>query len=101
MEHAFNNAITPMSEEQNNDDLPFVKLHATLCFLMTQFLSHQCPKLSQFIVRHLSLMIEHPEVADSVDSRTLYLQLQQHWQNITGSLLEQRKAVAANRKTIH
>lgn len=101
MEHTLNNGITPINKEQNSDELSFVKLHATLCFLMTKFHYHQCPQSAQFIVRHISLMIEHPDVADLANSRTLYLQLQQQWQNITGSLLEQRKVAGTNRKTIH
>lgn len=101
MQYVLNNGITPNNETQNAEDASLVKLHAKLCFLMTQFLSHECPKLSQFIVRHLSLMIEHPEVADSTDCRTVYLQLQQHWQNITSSLLEQRKTMLTAHKTIH
>ena len=102
MEYPLNNSITtPMNEEQNNDELSFVKLHATVCFLITKFHYHQCPKLAQFIVRHISLMVEHPAVADLADCRTLYLQLLQQWQNITGSLLESRKVVAINRKIIH
>jgi hypothetical protein len=95
-----NNCTTP-SEEKNTDDLSFVKLHSTLCFLMTKFQSHQCPQLGQFIIRHISLMIEHPNVADIANCRTLYLQLLQQWQNITGSLLEQRKTVTTVKKIIH
>lgn len=90
-----------LSSEEQNIDTSFVKLHSTLCFLMTKFYHHQCPQLAQFIVRHISLMIEHPNVADVANCRTLYLQLLQQWQNITGSLLEQRKIVATTKKIIH
>lgn len=100
MEQQLINYTSP-SEEKNADDVSFIKLHSTLCFLMTKFHSHQCPQLSQFIVRHISLMIEHPDVTDIADCRTLYLQLLQQWQNITGVLLEQRKKLAANKQTVH
>lgn len=101
MQHLRNNDITPSNDTQTGEDLSLVKLHATLCVLMTQFLSHQCPKLSQFIVRHLSMMITHPEVSSSTDCRAMYLQLQQHWQKITESLLEQRTMFAIHGKSIH
>jgi hypothetical protein len=68
---------------------------------MTQFLSHEFPRLSQFIVRHLSLMIAHPEVSHSPDCRTMYLRLQQHWQKIAESLLEKRTMSAAHGKILH
>lgn len=100
MQH-LNHELTVSHSNSTNGELSLVKLHATLSFLMTQFLSHQCPKLSQFIVRHLSLMIEHPAVSELTDSRTMYLQLQQHWQKITESLLAQRKMLAIPAKTIH
>jgi len=65
---------TPI-KEKNIDDLPFVKLHSTLCFLMRRFHKDQCPKLGHFIVNHIRLVIEHPDVINSPDCRTLYIQL--------------------------
>ncbi len=100
MERQLINSIAP-NEEKNTDDLSFIKLHSTLCFLITKFHSHQCPQLAQFIVRHISLLVEHPNVTETENCRTLYLQLMQQWQDITGSLLEQRKKLATNRKTLH
>ena len=78
--------VTHMKEEKT-DNLSFVKLHSTLCFLMAQFHKDQCPKLSHFIVSHFRLVIEHPDVVDSPSCRTLYIQLLQQWQNITIALL--------------
>ena len=82
------NTCSTLSEGTNTDDLSFVKLHSTLCFLMTQFHQHQSPKLAQFIVSHIRLVIEHPDVAALDNCRYHYLQLLQQWQNITLSLLE-------------
>ncbi|MDO9212812.1 MAG: hypothetical protein Q7U23_03135 [Methylococcales bacterium] len=90
-----------LSEENNTDKASFIKLNSTLCFLMTKFNSHQCPQLSQFIVKHIALLVEHPDVASSANCQTLYLQLLQQWQSITTSLLEQRKSFALNKKHIH
>jgi hypothetical protein len=86
---------------QNGEELSFVKLHATLCFLMTKFQHHQCPQLAQFIVKHIALMIEHPEVAHLAECRTLYLQLMEQWQHITSTLLEQRTPIYQQSKIIH
>ena len=88
-------------KEQKNHDLSFVKLHSTLCFLMTRFHKDQCPKLAYFIVSHIRLVIEHPDLADSPDCKILYLQLLQQWQNINAALLEQRRNFPAESKNIH
>ena len=96
-----NNIATPIEEKNSDDYLSFVKLHSTLCFLMTQFHKQHCPKLAHFIVRHIRLVIEHPDVVDSCNSKTLYLQLLQEWQSITAALLEQRRNLAAESKNIH
>lgn len=95
------NSIATLIKEKKNDDLSFVKLHSTLCFLMTRFHKDQCPKLAHFIFSHIRLVIEHPVVADSPDCRTLYLQLLQQWQNISATLLEQRTNISKDRKTAH
>lgn len=94
-----NSIATPMKEKKT-DDLSFVKLHSTFCFLMTRFHKDQCPKLAHFIVSHIRLVLEHPDVADSPDCRTLYLQLLQQWQNITAVLLEQRRNPATEGRNI-
>ena len=100
MEQNLNNITTPV-KEKNTDELSFVKLHSTLCFLMTRFHKDQCPKLAHFIVSHIRLVIEHPDVINSPNCKTLYLQLLQQWQNITEVLLEQRRNLAAGSKNIH
>jgi hypothetical protein len=70
---------------------------------MTQFHKDQCPKLAHFIVSHIRMVIEHPDVADSPACRTLYLQLLQEWQNITVVLLKQKQNLAtkSKNKNIH
>jgi hypothetical protein len=100
MEQNLNNIATPV-KKQNTDELSFIKLHSTLCFLMTRFHKDQCPKLAHFIVNHIHLVIEHPDVINSPNCKTLHLQLLQQWQNITEVLLEQRRNLAIGSKNIH
>ncbi|MGZ8947699.1 MAG: hypothetical protein ACXW1W_20025 [Methylococcaceae bacterium] len=100
MELNLDSIATPIKEKKS-DDLSFVKLHSTLCFLMTQFHKDQCPKLAHFIVSHIRLVIEHPDVVDSPNCRTLYLGLLQQWQNITAALLEQRRILSTDGKITH
>jgi len=100
VEQNLNDIATPV-KEKNFDHLSFVKLHSTLCFLMTQFQKDQCPKLAHFIVSHIRLVIEHPDLVNSSNCKTLYLQLLQQWQNISDVLLEQRRSPAAGSKNIH
>ncbi|MDD5411891.1 MAG: hypothetical protein PHF31_10845 [Methylobacter sp.] len=94
-------SIVTLIKEKKTDDLSFVKLHSTLCFLMTRFHKNQCPKLAHFIVSHIRLVIEHPDVVDSPNCRTLYLGLLQQWQNITAALLEQRTSISKDGKITH
>jgi hypothetical protein len=94
-------SIATLIKEKKADDLSFVKLHSTLCFLMTRFHKDQCPKLAHFIVSHIRLVIEHPDVVDSPNCRTLYLGLLQQWQNITAALLEQRRILSKDGKITH
>jgi hypothetical protein len=94
-------SIATLIKEKKTDDLSFVKLHSTLCFLMTRFHKDQCPKLAHFIVSHIRLVIEHPDVVDSPNCKTLYLGLLQQWQNITAALLEQRRNLSKNGKITH
>jgi len=94
-------SIATLIKEKKTDDLSFVKLHSTLCFLMTRFHKDQCPKLAHFIVSHIRLVIEHPDVVDSPNCRTLYLGLLQQWQNITAALLEQRRILSKDGKITH
>ncbi len=94
-------SLATLIKEKKTDDLSFVKLHSTLCFLMTRFHKHQCPKLAHFIVSHIRLVIEHPDVVDSPNCRTLYLGLLQQWQNITATMLEQRRILSKDGKITH
>jgi hypothetical protein len=91
---------TPVTETKT-DELSFVKLHSTLCFLMTRFHKEQSPQLAQFIVRHMHLVIDHPDVIDSDSARNLYLGLLQQWQHITTILLERRTSISKNGKVTH
>lgn len=94
-------SLATLIKEKKTNDLSFVKLHSTLCFLMTRFHKDQCPKLAQFIVSHIRLVIEHPDVIDSPHCRTLYLGLLKQWQNITTTLLRQRTNIAKDGKITH
>jgi hypothetical protein len=94
-------SLATLIKEKKTDDLSFVKLHSTLCFLMTRFHKDQCPKLAHFIVSHICLVLEHPDVVDSPNCRTLYLGLLQQWQNITATLLEQRRILSKDGKIPH
>jgi hypothetical protein len=100
MEQNLNSTSTP-NKEESTDDLSFVKLHSILCFLMTRFHKEQCPKLAHLIVSHIRLVIEHTDVVDSHNCRTLYLGLLQQWQNITVALLEQRRILLKDGKITH
>jgi hypothetical protein len=94
-------SLATLIKEKKTDDLSFVKLHSTLCFLMTRFHKDQCPKLAHFIVSHIRLVIEHPDVVDSPNCRTLYLGLLQQWQNIAAALLEQKRTLSKDGKITH
>lgn len=100
MEPHLNNSTTLITG-QHIDELSMVKLHSTLSFLMTQFYGDQSPKLSQFIVSHIRLVVEHPQVADCPSSRAIYLGLIKQWQNITDNLLQQRNKVSIAGKVSH
>lgn len=94
-------SFTTLIKEQKADALLLLKLHSTLCFLMTRFHTDQCPKLAQFIVRHLGLVIDHPEVVDSPECQKLYIGLQQQWQSITAALLEPKQAISRTNSITH
>jgi hypothetical protein len=100
MNHDSNSTAMP-SLGKNNDEMSLSKLHSMACVLMTKFHYHQCPKLAQFIVRHLHLLLEQPEIKNDVNSRTLYLQLLEQWQKITAALLEQTQQKDAPKTIIH
>lgn len=69
------------------------QIHAATCLLMTQFINgHHNPKLAHLIVQQLGRLLSHPEVAHSASSRDMYLQLLEHWQTVTGLLLERKAA---------
>jgi hypothetical protein len=69
------------------------QIHAATCLLMTQFINgHHNPKLAHLIVQQLSRLLSHPELEHSASSRDMYLQLLEHWQTVTGLLLERKAA---------
>jgi hypothetical protein len=87
--------------EINNADLSFVKLHSNLAFLMTRFHQHQCPKLAHIIVKHIFLLLEHPDLANFPHCRSIYLQQIPEWQKITLSLFINKGAVPQDGKITH
>lgn len=95
------NGLAALIKENKTDDISFVKLHSTLCFLITRFVKDKRPQLAYFIVRHIRLVIEHPDVVGSPDCRRLYIQLLEQWQLITAMMLEQRRSLEENQKTTH
>jgi hypothetical protein len=95
------NSTSTLVKEKNRDDFSFVKLHSMLSFLMTRFHKDQCPKLAHFIVMHISMVTEHPDVVESPDCKTMYQHLLQEWQKITDALLEQRRNLVSESKNIH
>ncbi|AMK75217.1 MULTISPECIES: hypothetical protein [Methylomonas] len=69
------------------------QIHAATCLLMTQFINgHHTPKLAHLIVQQLGRLLSHPELEHSASSRDMYLQLLEHWQTVTGLLLERKAA---------
>lgn len=67
-------------------------LHAATCLLMTRFINgYQCPKLAHVIVHHLQKLLAHPATQENADSREMYLQLLEYWQNVSSSLIEQKQ----------
>ncbi|MBD9357123.1 hypothetical protein [Methylomonas albis] len=69
------------------------QIHAATCLLMTQFINgHHNPKLAHLIVQQLGRLLSHPELEHSASSRDMYLQLLEHWQTVTGLLLERKAA---------
>lgn len=101
MNHDRHPAAAPTN--QHSEELSLAKLHVMACVLMTKFHAQQCPQLAQFIVKHLNLLLEQPEINADPNSRMLYLQLLNQWQSITASLLEQRRQSSAQveKTTIH
>ncbi len=77
------------------------QLHAATCLLMTRFINgYQCPKLAHVIVQQLQKLLAHPETRDNDDSRQMYLQLLEHWQNVSSSLVK-RNPSERQFRTIH
>lgn len=90
---AFTVIEATMSELQNSSksgDLS--RLHASTCLSMTHFINgHHCPKLAQQIVHQLHRLLSHPELHHQPESREMYLEMLDYWQNITRRLLAQHK----------
>lgn len=81
------NCIVPIRRHE------LTQLHATACLLMTRFINgHHCPKLAHLIIQQLGHLLAHPELEKIPASRAMYQQLLEHWQNVTGLLLEQKSA---------
>lgn len=68
------------------------QLHAATCLMMTRFINgHHCPKLAHMIVHQLQRLLAHPVTRETPGSRDMYLQLLEHWQSVSSSLLEQNQ----------
>ena len=67
----------------------FYGLETAVCYLMTRFMRHPCPRFGGAIVHHLRLLAEHPNVQDESESSEVYGGLLQEWQWITTELLQQ------------
>lgn len=67
----------------------FYGLEATVCYLMTRFMTHPCFHTARAIVHHLRLLTEQPEVQDEAECNNVYEKLLEEWQVIT-SVLSQR-----------
>lgn len=68
------------------------QLHAATCLLMTRFINgYHCPKLAHVIVHQLQKLLVHPATQKNEDSREMYRQLLEHWQNVSSSLVEEKQ----------
>lgn len=74
----------------NNPQVAFYGLETTVCYLMTRFMTHPCPRIARTIVHHLHLLTEHPEAQDEAESHKVYGGLLEEWQAITLTLSQQR-----------
>lgn len=72
------------------------QLHAGACMMMTRFvIGPHCPKLAHVIVHQLQKLLAHPITQESPDSRAMYSQLLEHWQNVSNALLAQKQTSQA------
>jgi hypothetical protein len=79
------NCTVPLQQHE------LTQLHTTTCLLMTRFINGQhCPKLANLIVQQLLNLLAHPDLEKAPANGTMYQQLLEHWQNISGVLLEQK-----------
>lgn len=68
-------------------------LHLTTCTLMTSFINgHHCPKLAHLIVHQLGQLLSFSRSLQITTNQEMYVQLLEHWQNVTQQLLEQQFA---------
>lgn len=80
------------------DTLEISQLHAATCLLMTRFINgYQCPKLAHVIVHQLQKLLTHPATHENEDSREMYRQLLEHWQNVSSSLIAQKRIEGKSR----
>lgn len=80
------------AEANQMSTLDMSQLHNATCLLMTRFINgYHCPKLAHVIVHQLQKLLVHPATQQNADSREMYMQLLEHWQNVSSSLIEQKK----------
>ncbi|ADE13920.1 hypothetical protein Nhal_0740 [Nitrosococcus halophilus Nc 4] len=81
-----NSMPNKMPLRKTSPQVAFYGLEATVCYLMTRFMTHPCSQTARAIVHHLQLLAEHPEVQDEAESDKVYGKLLEEWQVITLSL---------------
>ncbi|ABA58895.1 hypothetical protein [Nitrosococcus oceani] len=86
--------FNPMPDEMPlkkaiHPQVAFYGLEATICYLMTRFMTRPCPHIARAIVHHLQLLAEHPEAQDEAESNEVYGGLLEEWQAITSALSRQ------------
>jgi hypothetical protein len=93
-------AMTLANLEQTKNIKDLLQKQASILSLITQFSMRPCPKLAQFIVQHLRLLVEHPNARDNQELYQDYLKLLSHWVEIGQYLIEQRKPNERQKHTV-
>jgi hypothetical protein len=68
------------------------QLHAATCLAITQFnLGRKCPCLANRIVLLLQYLVTHPDLPLNDSSKSMYLNLIDHWLKVRNELKVQSK----------
>jgi hypothetical protein len=74
------------------------QLHAATCLAITQYnQGRQCPCLANRIVLLLKYLITHPDLPLTQASKDVYLNLLDHWQEVSDQFKEQQYQQNAKR----